>query len=1425
MSKPVILLAFANETPESRTYLRNLRRELNQLVQVFEKAEEFGLCELKVMTNATLDNLFDAFQNKRLRNRIAIFHFAGHANSYQLLLETDQGEAQAAFADGLVPFLGSQPSLKLVFLNGCYSAIQAKELIQHGIPAVVGTIGAVRDSIASELATQFYKGITAGIGIDSSWKEAVLKVRAQSGDKNLDSFFQDNDQNNSNRGMGFGRAHNQFPWEIHYKPGKETIKLWNLPEAAGDPYFGLPQPTITTHLPDLPYRFLARFEKNDHPIFFGRGRQIRDLYMRLTSPHSSPVVFLFGQSGVGKSSLLDAGLLPRLEVEHEVRYVRRNKEQGLLSQFIQVLDGIRPPGEKPIADRNLSIKSLSDDIKQLQQAISTLEGNAKSQLQQLIDQLQNQKATIEQSTIDIEIDLRQKWLEIERNHDKNGLIIILDQVEEVFTQPNPYLPHELEDLFYQLASIFNKPNALPKGKILLSYRKEFDSEISSAAERHQIPKEKVYLSRMNKKGIVEVIKGVSESPNLQPKYNLKIETGLPILIANNLMMDRESPIAPVLQIILAKLWKGQNHNPNPVFTIEAYQKLLKKGILLSDFFQQQILEIREWEKLTGHNAEQSGLVLDILENHTSAYGTAQTQSIGELSKLYQHREDILGQLIAKFQDLYLLTKPSEGQTRLAHDTLAPIVKKEVKDSNRPGQIARKILESKMSDYQNAPTEAILEPISLKLVEQGVDGMRMWIPKERELIEKSRKQRQRNRILRLLSIASLVLLIVFTGLYTFQQKNVQLNRKITELFNQASFEQSNGNPAGALAVIQQAIEQKPHDRSSQMLRHDIYSHNEFYTSEINLKANIDKVVSLPQARQNFILLEGQILGINEQGDTITIINHDTEFNTLTALAEDNLILAGDRDGVTTLWNSQGNLVQTFKHQHNSRVNAVAYAKETGQIATAGGDDRILLYDRAGDFIHKMEDQEAEVLSIALSANGTFLIAGNRAGAIILTNLNNYETTLYEGHTDRILAVAFAPDNQTFASASRDATIRVWDKEKGVIAILRGHSRRINDIAFSPDGNYLLSASDDQSIILWDLEHYTAVKSYLGHQSYVNSISFNPDGEGFLSASSDFTLKSWKIDSKVQQHFDLRPNLISGAAFSNDGSLLLTTVRENPYQDKVNAGTKSSTDAYLWDTESGALVTNLSGHTANLTDAISAKNATLFLTADDDGKAIVWNAKGQKIQTLEGHSEPVNSVHFSEDNERALTASDDGTVIIWDLSTSNPMDTLIGHASFVTAARFLKDNETVVTAGYDSTIIIWSIHGEILNQVRAHSKRITDIALSPDETYLLSASLDNSARLWSIQGNELHLVDEFSNSNSNISGSKAINCVTFSPDSQYFAIASEGGIASVFHIEGQKLQSFRDGGPNGIHALRFSPDSKSIFVGYGDGKGRLYDLLKN
>jgi formylglycine-generating enzyme required for sulfatase activity len=96
--------------------------------------------------------------------------------------------------------------------------------------------------------------------------------------------------------------------------------------------------TVGKALPKHPYKFLDYFEAADRPIFFGRDEEVNQFVQRIMAHR---LTVLFGQSGVGKTSLINAGVIPRLEEEgYTSLYLRVLREpsasiKGLLSQLGQ----------------------------------------------------------------------------------------------------------------------------------------------------------------------------------------------------------------------------------------------------------------------------------------------------------------------------------------------------------------------------------------------------------------------------------------------------------------------------------------------------------------------------------------------------------------------------------------------------------------------------------------------------------------------------------------------------------------------------------------------------------------------------------------------------------------------------------------------------------------------------------------------------------------------------------------------------------------------------------------------------------------------------------------------------------------------------------------------------------------------------------
>mgnify|MGYP002624252970 CR=1 FL=1 len=169
MNTPLIFLAFAND-PDA--HLALLKQESRLLFSALEELDRKAYLKLHREESAQTKDIFDGFT--RNKNRVAIFHYGGHASGTKLLLEEGEGHAI-----GLAPLLGEQENLKLVFLNGCSSKGQVETLFRAGVKSVIATSVEIEDVKATEFAQQFYEALANKRSIGQAFQlaEAFLKTR------------------------------------------------------------------------------------------------------------------------------------------------------------------------------------------------------------------------------------------------------------------------------------------------------------------------------------------------------------------------------------------------------------------------------------------------------------------------------------------------------------------------------------------------------------------------------------------------------------------------------------------------------------------------------------------------------------------------------------------------------------------------------------------------------------------------------------------------------------------------------------------------------------------------------------------------------------------------------------------------------------------------------------------------------------------------------------------------------------------------------------------------------------------------------------------------------------------------------------------------------------------------------------------------
>ncbi|MBV6442944.1 MAG: Hercynine oxygenase [Saprospiraceae bacterium] len=425
-------------------------------------------------------------------------------------------------------------------------------------------------------------------------------------------------------------------------------------------------PVREKHIPPIPYKSLNWFEEKDARIFFGRGKDIRQLYNKLNNDYSRIITF-FGQSGAGKSSLLHAGLLPRLPAEWTPYYQRRTRDGSVVTILENYINWLLT--EKPLRP-----------------------------------------------------------------------LLILDQLEEIYTNPYTEQPDEAE----RLPELLQKTLSVnPNVRIILGLREDRWAAVENLLNTNGINFLRHYLSVLDQEGIREAVAGILEDRDLADCFRgLSFAPGeedLALRIAHDLMSrdDSRANAAPLLQFILRRMWDEASANAaeTPLLSWELYDKHRRASML--DLLDKQLEELHAVfpEEVT------NGLTLDLLRGFVTEENTAGVVTEDTLLQNYTHLPpQLIKDLCLELGNKYLLTSfPGSSKTlhwRLAHDALAPAVLRRFTESDAPGQRARRIVESKKGEIGRRGTGVLFSEPDLEIIQAGKNGMPIMSDALRDAIDES-----------------------------------------------------------------------------------------------------------------------------------------------------------------------------------------------------------------------------------------------------------------------------------------------------------------------------------------------------------------------------------------------------------------------------------------------------------------------------------------------------------------------------------------------------------------------------------------------------------------------------------------------------------------------------------------------------------------
>jgi WD40 repeat protein/DNA-binding SARP family transcriptional activator len=362
---------------------------------------------------------------------------------------------------------------------------------------------------------------------------------------------------------------------------------------------------------------------------------------------------------------------------------------------------------------------------------------------------------------------------------------------------------------------------------------------------------------------------------------------------------------------------------------------------------------------------------------------------------------------------------------------------------------------------------------------------------------------------------------------------------------------------------------------------------------------------------------------------------------------------------------------------------------------------------------------------VSPDGRLVALGGEDGSVRVADLATGQVRRLQGRHDGLVEDAvFSNDDRTLVTTGDDRNVIVWDLPSGQIReTLVGHSGRVNNAVISADGSTLYTVGLDGSAIIWDLSGRRRLGQPFGAGTPLPGtpppLAVSPTGHWLATGGLDGTVRV--IDARtlrLVKRFTAIPNgYVMWVRFSPDGRLLGVAGQ---------GGSVTMWNTVTW-REAGRPLRGLQQDSQALD--ISG-DSTLLAAADGAGNVRVWGiARGITVARF---SRPryVESLAFDPHAARiAVTFEDLGTEII---DAHGRAIARLPAGQQARAVAFSPDGRLVATGEFNGAVRLWSTtnwkpFGKPLE--RAHG-RILTISFSPDSRTLATSSDDGGVRLWDV-----------------------------------------------------------------------------------------------
>ncbi|EZA52289.1 WD repeat-containing protein 48 [Ooceraea biroi] len=246
-----------------------------------------------------------------------------------------------------------------------------------------------------------------------------------------------------------------------------------------------------------------------------------------------------------------------------------------------------------------------------------------------------------------------------------------------------------------------------------------------------------------------------------------------------------------------------------------------------------------------------------------------------------------------------------------------------------------------------------------------------------------------------------------------------------------------------------------------------------------------------------------------------------------------LISASSDTTVKVWNAHKGFCMSTLRTHKDYVKALAYAKDREQVASAGLDKSIFLWDvntltaltASNNTVttSSLSGNRDSIYSLAMNQTGTIIVSGSTEKVLRVWD-PRYCTKLMKlrGHTDNIKALVLNRDGTQCLSASSDGTIKLWSLgQQRCIQTFRVHKEGVWALLATDNFSYVISGGRDKRVVMTELQGYATEKYTVicEEKAPILKMAMTPDQSSIWVATSESTINNWSISQKDWQELGI------------------------------------------------------------------------------------------------------------------------------------------------------------------------------------------------------------------------------------------------------------------------------------------------------------------